>query len=443
MHPDLKYAKTPGGVHIAYTSIGDGPPLLLCPTLTWSVEWAFEDPACSRFVDHLAEFSRVILFDKRGTGRSDPIVGAPTLEERAEDITGVLDAAMADRAVILGLSEGGSMAAMFAATRPERTAGLIMYGTMLRTAAAPGDTEDPYVMPADFVEPWVQATEANWGSHADLGVALEAEDPARQRSDIRRQQLSASPAMAAAIARLAAQIDIRPILPSIRVPTIVLHRSGEVLIKPEHARYIASKIPDARYIELPGTEHFPWLDQVDPVIAEVEDFLTGVRPETRHDRALATILFTDLVSSTDRASEMGDNRWRHVVEQHEKLVRGLFGRHRGKFNRMTGDGALGTFDGPSRAVRCAKAIVESVEELGVQARAGVHVGEIELFGDDIGGIAVHIARRVMDQAGPREVLASSTVKDLAVGSGIMFEDHGVFELKGVPDSWRLYRAKIR
>ncbi len=443
MHLDIKYAKTAGGVHIAHTSIGDGPPLVLAPTLTWSVEWAFDDPACSRFLDHLAEFSRVILFDKRGTGRSDPIVGAPTLEERADDITAVMDAALVDRAIMLGLSEGGSMAAMFAATRPERTAGLIMYAAMIRTAAAPGDTDDPYVIPVEFVEGWVEATEANWGSQADLGVAQGADDPARQRSDVRRQQLSASPAMAGAIARLAAQIDIREILPSIRVPTIVLHRSGETLIKPEHGRYIASHIPGARYVELPGREHFPWLDSVDAVVAEIEDFVTGVRPESRHDRALATILFTDLVGSTDRASEIGDERWRYVVEQHAKLVKDLFARHRGNFIRTTGDGAVGTFDGPSRAVRCAKAIVDSVETLGVQARAGVHAGEIELFGDDIGGIGVHIAQRVMDQADPRQVLVSSTVKDLAVGSGIVFEDHGVFELKGVPASWRLYRAKVR
>lgn len=443
MAPDMRYALTPDGVHIAYMTLGEGPALVLAPTLTWSIEWAFEDPDCSRFLDHLAEFARVIVFDKRGTGRSDPIVGAPTLEQRATDIAGVMDAAFVDQAVIMGLSEGGSMAAMFAATHPERTAALITYGAMVRTAALPDDVTDPFVMLQSYVEPWVESIATSWSGPGDLNLLTSEDDRAAKRSIMRRQQLSASPAMAVAIARLSAEIDIRPILPSIRVPTLVLHRKDEALISPDHARYIASHIEGAKYVELPGAEHFPWLQDSGSVVGEVQKFMTGVDPDTRHDRILSTVLFTDICGSTNHASTIGDARWRHIAEEHTKLVEHLIARHRGTFVRSTGDGAIGIFDGPSRAVRCAKAIVTAVEDLGVEARAGVHSGEIELIGEDIGGIAVHIAQRVMDHATRREVWTSRTVRDLAVGSGILFEDLGDFELKGVPEAWRLYRAKTR
>ena len=441
MPPELKYAKTADGVHVAYTVVGDGPPLVIAPTLTQCVEWAFEDPACSRFIDRLASFSRVIVFDKRGTGRSDPLVGAPTLEERSEDILAVMDAALADRAVLLGLSEGGCMSAMFAATRPERTAGLVLWGTLARTVGRPGDLDDPFLLTEEMIQHLPDFNESEWGSGIDMWNPSVMNDPAHQRSHVRRMQLGASPAMAAEIGRLAMQTDIRPILQAINVPTLVLHRTND-LIPFAHGRFIAERIPGARLVELPGKDHYPWIADMESVIAEVQAFVTGVRPSTSYDRVLAAVMFTDLVESTDRAVRSGDRAWRDILVQHTSFVREHVQRARGRFIRSMGDGVLATFDGPSRAVHCAHAIVTGMPDLGLEARAGVHTGEIELVSDDdIGGIAVHIAERVMSKADAGQVFTTSTVKELSVGAGIVFEDQGEHDLKGVPDKWRLYRAK--
>jgi class 3 adenylate cyclase len=439
---DARYAKTDDGVHVAYATLGEGPPLVVCPTFVWSIEWAMEDAACVHFLDRLAEFSKVIIFDKRGTGRSDPIVGAPTLEERAEDIRAVMDATLADRAVLFGISEGGAMAIMFAATHPERTAGLITWSTFIRTIGDEGDMDDPFVGPRNAIEAWADTIAATWGEGSAGYPDQSVTEAALQRSEIRRQQLSASPAMAEALARLNAQIDIRPIIPSVKVPTLVMHRTGETLIRPAHSRYIADHIEGARHTEFAGTDHFPWLGDADAAIGEIEEFVTGVRPALSQDRVLATILFTDLVASTDRASHIGDRAWRDLIDRYGRLVKQTIQRHRGTFVRSTGDGALATFDGPSRAVRCAKAVVQAIGDLGLESRVGLHTGEVELIGDDVGGIAVHIAERVMSLAEPRQILVSSTVKDLSVGSGIFFEDQGERELRGVPEPWRIFAAKV-
>jgi class 3 adenylate cyclase len=438
--PDIRYAKTSDGVHIAYAVIGDGPPLVFCPPMVWAIEWGFEDPACARFLGRLAEFSRLVLFDKRGTGHSDPILGAPTLEERAADLEAVMDAAMVDRATVFGCSEGGSMALLFAATHPERTSGLITWSTFVRAA---GRLEDgvPFIAVPELFPMWAELLEKHWGTGTDAFGGIIPGSP-EARSVARRQQLAASPAMARATAEVNAKIDIRPILPAIRVPTLVMHRQGELSIRPEHGRFIAENIDGARYLELPGDHHFPWEGDMDRGIVETQEFVTGVRPEAFIDRVLATVMITDLVDSTDHAARVGDPQWKNVIDRHDRLVRNAIERARGTYLRSTGDGAIATFDGPSRAVRCAKDIVDELERIGLLCRIGLHAGEIELMEDNITGMAVHIAERVTKLAGAKEVLVSSTVRDLAVGSGIHFHDLGEHDLKGVPEPWRIYRAKI-
>jgi class 3 adenylate cyclase len=408
--------------------------------MVWAIEWAFEDPACSRFLERLAEFSRLIVFDKRGTGHSDPLTGAPTLEERAEDITAVMDATLTDRATVFGCSEGGSMALLFAASHPERLAGLITWATVVRVIGRPDDGA-PFVAVSEVMELWPEALERSWGTGSDiLGGPLAGSPEAR--SIARRQQLSASPAMARATAELDMRIDVRSILPSVRVPTLVIHRAGEVVIRPDHGRFIAAHIDGARYIELPGAEHFPWMEDMDRAVAEIQEFVTGARPDTLEDRMLATVMFTDLVASTDHAARVGDVAWRNILDRHDRMVRGAVERGRGRYVRSMGDGIMATFDGPTRAVRCAKDISEAVRELGLEIRIGLHAGEVELMEDNIGGIAVHIAQRISELAGPGEVLVSSTVRDLSVGSGIHFVDRDRHELKGVPDPWHLFLAKV-
>jgi len=408
--------------------------------MVWAIEWAFEDPACSRFLSRLAEFSRLVVFDKRGTGHSDPLVGAPTLEERAEDLTAVMDATLSDRATVFGCSEGGSMALLFAATHPERTSGLVTWSTMVRASGYPDDGA-PFVAVPEVMALWPEQLERTWGTGSDL-LGGPAPGTPEARSIARRQQLAASPAMARASAELDKDIDVRPILPAVRVPTLVIHRAGEIVIRPEHGRFIAGQIDGARYVELPGAEHFPWMEDVDRAVAEIQEFVTGVRPDAPTDRVLATVMFTDLVGSTDHAARFGDTGWRNILDRHDRLVRAAVERARGRFIRSMGDGTLATFDGPSRAVRCAKDITEALDELGLETRIGLHSGEVEMTNQDITGIAVHIAQRVSELASPGQVLVSSTVRDLSVGSGIHFVDFGFHELKGIPEPWHLYIAKL-
>ncbi|WP_041312932.1 adenylate/guanylate cyclase domain-containing protein [Mycobacterium sp. JS623] len=437
--PETRYAKS-GDVNIAYQVVGDGPfDLVYVPPFVSNLELQWEDPAERRYFERLASFSRLIMFDKRGTGLSDRVAVA-TLEERMDDLRAVMDAAGSQRAAIYGGSEGGALSILFAVTYPERVSALALYGAYPRMAWAP---DYPDGIPDDVWADGLRHLEENWGRGEEGGLPLwalapgRADDPAFRRSHGRWERLSASPGAAVAIQQMVRELDVRHALPAIRVPTLVVYRTADM----GHAagsRYLGAHIPGAKVIELQGDEYFPHLGDQDAILDEVEEFLTGVRPVHALDRALATVLFTDIVSSTQRVAALGDDEWTRILDHHDAMAAREIDRHRGRKISTTGDGVLATFDGPARAVRCAQAICAGVRSLGLDVRAGLHTGEVELRGDDIGGIAVHIGQRVSSLAGPAEVLVSSTVKDLVAGSGIKFLDRGFHVLKGVPDEWRIF-----
>ena len=440
--PETRYAKS-GNVNIAYQVVGDGPfDLVHVPPFVSNLELQWEDPAERRYFERLASFSRLIMFDKRGTGLSDRVAVA-TLEERMDDLRAVMDAAGSERAAVYGGSEGGALALVFAATYPERVTALVLYGAYARISWAP---DYPDGMPEEIWADGLRYLEENWGRAQDTPSPLlyllspgRADDPIWRKTHARWERLSASPGAARAIMQMNREIDVRNLLTAIRVPTLVVYRTADI----PHAagsRYLGAHIPDAKVVELQGNEYFPHLGDQDAILDEVEEFLTGVRPARVPDRALATVLFTDIVSSTHRAASLGDAEWTRILDQHDSLAAREIDRHRGRRIKTTGDGLLATFDGPARAVRCAQTISKAVQPLGIDIRAGLHTGEIELRGDDIGGIAVHIGARVSALAGPGEVLVSSTVKDLVAGSGITFSDRGSHVLKGVPDEWRVFAA---
>jgi class 3 adenylate cyclase len=379
----------------------------------------------------------VITFDKPGTGLSDPVEGVPTLEERMEDLAAVLDAVGGECASLLGVSEGAPMSALFAATHVDRVRALVMYGSYAKGSWA----EDyPWAPTPQQGEAGAELIEAAWGQ----GVWLDALAPSFAgdaellRSWSRYERQSASPGMAKAIGHLATQVDIREILPAISVPTLLLHRAGDMSRPVEGARYMAERIPGATLVELEGDDHFPFAGDVDALIDELETFLTGARPARESDRRLLTVLFTDIVGSTQRAAELGDRHWRTLLERHDELARAEIQRQGGRTVKSIGDGFLATFEGPARSIECARALAEATPQIGIEIRAGIHTGECELIGDDIGGMCVHLAARVCRFAGPGEVLVSRTVKDLVVGSGIEFEERGAHELKGVPGQWELF-----
>jgi pimeloyl-ACP methyl ester carboxylesterase len=440
MPPETRYAKS-GDVNIAYQVVGEGPlDVVLVHGWVQSFDASWEIEPIRRFYERLASFSRLILFDKRGTGLSDrvPVDDLPTLETRMDDMRAVLDVVGAERAGVLGHSEGGAMCALFAATYPERTQALVMVGSSARTRWAPdyriGATDDE-------IEDLERLVLEHWGADAVRSLLQQlapsiADDEELVQAHTRAALRAASPAAAAALTRMSAMIDIRLLLPAIRVPTMVLYRADEVLA--EASRYLGEHIPGARVVELPGTDHMPWLGDQAAVLDEIEEFLTGVRPHPALDRVLATVLFTDIVGSTELVADLGDRRWRDVLEQHNAVVRRELDRFRGRELNTAGDGFLATFDGPARAVACAVSIRDAAKVLGLQIRFGLHTGELELAGSDIRGIAVHTGARVAAKAGPGEVLASSTVRDLVAGSGLEFEDRGSHELKGVPGEWHLY-----
>jgi pimeloyl-ACP methyl ester carboxylesterase len=440
MRPETRYA-TSGDVHIAYQVVGDGPlDLVWVPGAVTHLEYEWEEPSRARFLERLASFSRLIRLDKRGTGLSDrvSISELPTLEQRMDDVRAVMDAARVERAALFGVSEGGAMGLLFAATYPERTAALVLYGAQPRFLRA----EDyPWGVDPEQYERVLAETPGKWGRTDDrvLRLAPSLADDARHREwFFTNQRLGASPGAAIALFRMNMQIDVRHVLPTVRVPTLVLHRTGDRMMPVEHSRYIAERIPGAKYVELPGIDHALYAGDSDRILREIEEFLTGTHRAVEPDRVLATVLFTDIVGSTERAAALGDRRWRDLLEEHHTVVRRELGRFRGREVRPTGDGFLATFDGPARAIRCAGSIVGAVRPLGVDIRAGLHTGEVELMGDDIGGIAVHLGARVAAEAGPGEVLVSSTVKDLVAGSGLQFDDRGAHALKGVPGQWRLF-----
>ncbi len=436
--PETRYAKS-GDVNIAYQVVGNGPrDLVLVGGYVTHVELAWENPRLSRFLNRLASFSRLILFDKRGTGLSDPVADVPTLETRMDDVRAVMDAVGSEKASLFGMSEGAPMSILFAASHPERTTSLVLWGGMARSTEA----EDyPFAPPADALRQGSATFIApHWGEGANIEVFAPslAEDPESRKWWAKMERYAASPAMVMQLGEMFLNMDVRAVLPTIAVPTLVLHRRGDRVVNRRAGQWLAQHIPGARYVELPGPDHAFYAGDQDTLLDEVEEFLTGVRGAPEAERILATVLFTDIVGSTERASALGDRRWRDVLQGHNEVVRRELEHHRGQEVRTIGDGFLATFDGPARGIRCARAIGDGVRAFGIDVRAGLHTGECEVMGDDVGGIAVHIGARVAALAGPGEVLVSSTVKDLVAGSGIGFEDRGAHTLKGVPDEWHLY-----
>jgi class 3 adenylate cyclase len=440
--PITRYARS-GSVSIAYQVVGEARrDLVLVGGWVSHLEAAWDQPLVARFYERLAAFSRLILFDKRGTGMSDRVADRelPTLEQRMDDVRAVMDAVGSKRATLLGVSEGGPMAILFAATYPERTAGLVTIGTH---ACRIWNPEYPWAPTREQREQSTRWIEQNWGS--ELEDTELAPSMAGNRSFMRwlsnYLRLSASPGSAVALMRMNTQNDVRQVLHTIRVPALIIHRSGDLDANVEEGKYIAGHIPGARFVELPGPDHLPYVGDQDAILDEIEEFVTGVRPAPAADRMLATVLFSDIVGSSELASSLGDRRWRDRLEQHHAAVRSELNRYRGQEIATTGDGFLATFDGPARAVRCGVALRDRLASEGLPIRIGLHTGECERMGDNIGGIGVHIGSRVADLAEPGEVLASSTVKDLVSGSGIVFADRETHQLKGVPGDWHLYRVE--
>lgn len=440
--PQTRYAQV-DGLHIAYQVVGDGATdLVHIPGFVSNVELAWEEPLFARFLERLASFSRLILFDKRGTGMSDRVPGAqlPTLEQRLDDLTAVLNAVGSDQPVLFSHSEGGNMAVMFAATYPERTRALITAGIFAKRQWSP---DYPWAPTPEERKHSIEQVERDWGGTSWLldvapSAAHDEQFMRRLATYFRR---SASPGAAAALFRMNTSIDVRSALPVIQAPTLVLHRTGDRDAKVEEGRWIASQIPNARFVELPGDDHIPWVGDADGLLDLVEEFVTGAPACRGDDRQLATLLFTDLVRSTETAVRIGDRAWRDLLDRHEADVRRQLLRFRGRELDTAGDGFLASFDGPARAIRAAVAIRDGAERDGLQVRAGIHTGEVQVHGRKFAGIAVHVGARVAATAGPGEILVSRTVRDLVAGSGLDLEDRGIFHLKGVPEPWQLYAVR--
>jgi class 3 adenylate cyclase len=441
--PKVRYTRS-GEVNIAYQVLGEGP-IDLVYVMGWvsHLEAFWMDPAQERFFRRLASFSRLILFDKRGTGLSDRVAinQLPTLEERMDDVRAVMDAVGSKRAALFGVSEGGPMCALFSATYPQRASALIMYGSYAKRV---WDAEYPWAPTPEERQRWYDLLEQGWGGVVDINTLAPtaAGDPRFREWWATYLRMSASPGAALALGRMNTQVDIRHVLPTIRVPTLIVHRVGDRDIDVGGARYMATRIPGAKYVELPGDDHLPFVGDQDSILDQVEEFLTGASHHFEPDRILATVLFTDIVGSTERAAALGDRRWRELLELHNRLVRGQLERFRGREVDTAGDGFLATFDGPARAIRCAIACRDELAQAGIQVKAGLHTGECELVGDKVRGISVHIGARVASLAAPGEVLVSSTVKDLVAGSGLEFEERGTHQLRGVPGEWRLFTVVV-
>jgi pimeloyl-ACP methyl ester carboxylesterase len=441
--PETRYARSQDG-NVGYQIVGDGPrDLVFVPWWATNLEVMWEEPSIARFLLRLASFSRVICFDKRGTGISDPVplAALPTLEQWTDDIRTVMDAAGSERAALFGHSQGGQMAMLFAATHPERTSALVLLDASARQY---DDAARPSSFSVDQHQLSLDRVEQQWGSGSfvDAFAPSLAGDERFRRWHARYERLALSPRVVRAVVALDFENDVRGVLPAIRVPALVMHRQGNRFIDIEHGRYLAQHIPGARFVALPGDDHLFHAGETAMLLDEVEEFLTGARPVPDVDRVLATLLLTDIVGSTERAAGLGDRAWRALLERHHEIVRGELERYRGREVEMVGDGVLATFDGPARAIRCACSIAEAVRSLGIEVRAGLHTGEIELGGGAVRGIAVHIGARVAAESGPGEVWVSSTVKDLVAGSGIRFSDRGFRVLRGVPGEWRLFAAEV-
>jgi class 3 adenylate cyclase len=447
--PEVRYAKTPDGAHIAFQVFGQGPrDLVYVPGFISNVLLNWELPGMAHILDRLSRFARVVAIDHRGTGLSDrlPPGQLPPLETQMDDLTAVMDAVQFRRAHLFGNEDGAELCALFAASYPERVESLSVYALTPRLLRADGypfgrdDTEG-----RARLEERIALWDRSWGVEAarddyEFAAPSVASDEEEVRRWARYLQLSASPGSAVAMMQMWLETDIRAVLPTVRVPTLVLTRSDTPYDRPQVARWVADQIEGARFAELPGRDLASWIGDTDALIDEVEGFVTGVKGGTSSERVLATVLFTDLVGSTERAVELGDARWKEVLATHHAVVRTELARHRGREVDTAGDGFFAIFDGPAQAVRCAQASVGAVRSLGLQIRAGVHTGEVELSRRDVRGIAVHVGARVASAAGPSEILVTSTVRDLVAGSGLGFEDAGEHELKGVPERWRLYRV---
>ena len=440
MLPEIRYARS-GEVNIAYQVLGKGPPdLVLVPGWVSNIDVFWEEPALARFLTRLSSFSRLILFDKRGTGLSDRVADMPSLELRMDDVRAVMDAAGSERAALFGFSEGGAMSALFAATHPSRTSALIMQGAFARRTWA---QDYPWGRTQQQLETHLEQLRRDWGG----AFGIEARAPSMATDQRMRQwwarwlRSSASPAAAEKLARMNAEIDVRPVLGAIRVPTLLLHSVNDRFIDIATSRYMAERIPGAKFVALAGIDHIPWGCDSDAILDEIEEFLTGIRRGPEPDRVLATVLFTDIAGATEKAANLGDRRWRDLLDAHDTLVRRELARYRGREIDTAGDGFLAAFDGPARAVRCASAISGGVQALGIEVRVGVHTGECEVMGHKLGGISVHIGARIAALANPGEVLVSGTVKDLVAGSGLSFRERGSERLKGVPGEWRLYTVE--
>jgi len=433
----IRYAHN-GDVSIAYRVGGDGPEdLLFIGGFVSHLEIGVELPLAQRFFERLGSFARIVLFDKRGMGLSDRAAGAYTLENVVDDALAVVNAVGAERVVVFGVSEGGSAATMLAATHPDRVSAMVQYGTYARVAQAP---DYPEGVPPDVLQGFVSWMVERWGDPAILEVWAPslAGDPELRDWWARLMRSGASPGAMRTIGLMYQELDVRPLLSSVTVPTLVLYRSGDRLVRPALGRTVARGIATAHEVELDGSDHLFIAGDQDAMIDAVEEFVTGRPAAAARDRILATVVFTDIVRSTERAAELGDRRWRGLLGQHDRLVEREVARYRGRLVKSTGDGVLATFDGPARAVRSALAIRQGARAIGLELRAGVHTGECEVTPSDLAGIAVHLTARVTAAARPGEVLTSSTVKDLVVGSGLEFEDRGPHVLKGVPGEWPLY-----
>jgi pimeloyl-ACP methyl ester carboxylesterase len=439
--PDVRYARS-GEVELAYMVLGAGVvDLVLVMGWVTNLEVYWDEPCYRRFVQRLAGFTRLILFDKRGMGLSDrTTVG--TLEERMDDVRAVMDAAGSERAVLMGISEGAPLSMLFAASHPERTAALIFCGGEVKEVIAddwPWGQHSREDFDRGMEE--ILASDA-WGKPSPVFFApSRAGDPSLMEWLGRLERSSATPAAGVAFMRMGSEIDVRHVAPSIHVPTLVLHTRHDPVVAFEQGRWLADTIPDARFVELAGQDHAPWFDSADEVIGEIREFLTGFREPPQAEQVLATVLFTDIVGSTDRARALGDRRWRELLEAHHAAVRRVLARYRGREIDTAGDGFLASFDGPARGIRCALAVLDALEHLGIPARSGLHTGECEVVGDKLAGIAVHIGARVAACAGAGEVLASQTVRDLVAGSGIDFDDRGLYELKGLAEPRRLFAVR--
>ncbi len=437
MRPRTQYTRS-GKASIAYQVLGEGPiDLVYAQGWVTHLEYAWENPDYARFLTRLADFSRLIQFDGRGMGLSDRDIGPSTLEERVNDIRAVMDAAGSQRAALLGVSEGGYMSVLFAATHPERTTRLVLCGCYARESWSP---DYPWGRTAEYHDAWDRALEENWGGPFELEHAAPsmAKDEAARSWFGAYLRYSASPGAAMAASKLNRRVDVREILPSVRVPTLVLHRTGDRWYALAEVQYLADRIPGARLVELPGDDHIPWWGDQDSLIGEIQKFLTGSRNQPSAERVLLTVLVTDIVGSTEKAAAMGDVKWRDLLQSHDTAVRREVKNFDGQEINTTGDGFVLAFTGPTRAIQCAQAIRQELENLDLATRAGLHTGECERRGGDLRGIAIHIASRIAATAQPGTIAVSGTVKDLVVGSRIKFSELGKYPLKGLPGEWLLF-----